>query len=132
MNSKKGSECVTRGIRISVMPEFIPGIYHGQKGKNLFSYLVTISNESDDSVVLQSRHWIIIDADGSKEEIDGDGVIGYKPELKPGTSFTYSSFCPLNTEWGTMEGRFTMLRKDGSEFDAEIKRFYLVKEEPRE
>ncbi len=132
MNSKKGSECVTRGIKITVMPEFIPGIYHGQKGKNLFSYLVTISNESDDLVVLQSRHWIIIDADGRKEEVDGDGVVGYKPELKPGTSFTYSSFCPLDTEWGTMEGRFTMALGDGSEFDVEIKRFYLVKEEPME
>ena len=132
MDSKKGSECVTNGIRITVMPEFIPGLYHGQKGKNLFSYLVTISNESNEIVRLLSRHWIIIDADGRKEEVDGTGVVGYNPELQPGTSFTYSSYCPIDTEWGTMEGSFTMKLGDGLEFDAKIERFYLIKEEPME
>ncbi len=132
MKPKKGSECVTRGVRITVMPEFIPEIYHGRKGKNLFSYLVTISNESNELVRLLSRHWIIIDADGRKEIVDGSGVAGHKPELRPGTSFTYSSYCPLGTEWGTMEGFFTMAGGDGEEFEAKIGRFYLVKEEPRE
>ena len=50
----------------------------------LFSYHVTISNESDRVVQLQSRHWVIRDSNGKTEEVRGPGVIGVKPILLPG------------------------------------------------
>ena len=49
-----------------------------------FSYHVTISNESDRVVQLQSRHWVIRDSNGKTEEVRGPGVIGVKPILLPG------------------------------------------------
>ena len=91
-------------------------------------YRVTVSNESDRWVKLLSRHWIIIDAEGNREDVKGDGVVGYQPELKPGDTFTYTSYCPLDTDWGTMEGTYKMLNEDASTFEVEIGRFYLVAE----
>jgi len=41
-------------------------------------------------------------------------------------SFEYTSYCPLKTEWGTMEGCYTFERKDGKHFDVAIGRFFLV------
>jgi ApaG protein len=56
-------------------------------------------------------------------------VIGAQPELEPGQSFEYSSHCPLQTAWGTMEGSYTFKVESGEEFLAEIARFYLVADE---
>ena len=58
--------------------------------------------------------------------MDGAGVVGYFPELKPGDTFTYTSYCPINTEWGTMEGYFEFIREGDETFRAKIERFYLV------
>jgi ApaG protein len=44
----------------------------------------------------------------------------------PGESHEYSSYCPLPTTWGTMEGTYQMRRDDGTTFDAKVGRFYLV------
>ena len=88
--------------------------------------MITIKNEGSEWAKLISRHWIIINSAGDKEEVVGPGVVGYTPELKPGDTFTYTSYCPLSTAWGTMEGSYSFIRRDGSEFKAEIDRFYLV------
>ncbi len=108
-------------------PLYIPPDLHNQD-KNLFSYKVTITNEGDEYAKLISRHWVIIDADGNKDEVKGPGVVGQTPGLNPGDSFTYTSYCPIDTDWGTMEGSYKMERSDGSRFDAIIARFYLIKE----
>jgi len=125
MNQPGNSEAVTEGIRVEVYPEFIPEQSSPEEGKYVFAYRVVITNESDKWAKLLSRHWIIINADGDREDVDGPGVVGYTPELEPGESFEYTSFCPLNTNWGTMEGSFKMILKNGETFDALIARFYL-------
>jgi ApaG protein len=94
----------------------------------LFSYAVTIRNEGDARVRLATRHWRIVDADGEERVVEGPGVVGQHPELGPGDSFEYSSFCPMLTAWGTMEGHFTFER-EGTRFDAQVGRFYLVSRE---
>lgn len=126
---KTSSENITDGIKISVSPEFVNQEELSQGAKFVFSYRVDISNVGGDWAKLLSRYWKIIDSDGNKEEVKGAGVIGYFPELKPGQSFTYTSYCPLQTDWGTMEGHFDMVRKDGTTFQAKIDRFYLVQPE---
>ena len=91
----------------------------------LFSYSVTIRNEGNARIRLATRCWRIIDADGEERVVEGPGVIGQHPELAPGDSFEYASFCPMLTPWGPMEGHFTFER-GGERFDAAIGRFYLV------
>ena len=43
-----------------------------------------------------------------------------------GEQFEYASYCPLETQWGTMEGTFLMEREDGETFEVQIGRFYLI------
>jgi ApaG protein len=59
------------------------------------------------------------------EEVRGPGVVGEQPVLEPGDAFEYTSGCPLDTPFGSMEGTYQMVREDGSRFDAEIERFEL-------
>ncbi len=125
MNHQGNSETVTEGIRVEVYPEYIPEESNPEGNKYVFSYRIVITNEGESWAKLLSRHWIIINADGDREDVEGPGVVGYTPEFEPGESFEYTSFCPLNTNWGTMEGKFKMIRKNGETFEAQIARFYL-------
>jgi ApaG protein len=65
-------------------------------------------NHSKDSVQLTSRHWEIYDSLNNIEIVDGEGVIGKKPVLKPGELHTYSSGCLL-TSIRCYEGYFNMI-----------------------
>ena len=69
---------------------------------------------------LRNRHWIITDATGRIEEVEGPGVVGEQPRLEPGESFEYTSACPLGTSFGTMHGSYRMISEDGEAFDAEV------------
>ena len=74
---------------------------------------------------LISRHWIILDADGHREEVRGLGVVGHQPLLKPGEGFEYTSGCRLRTPTGTMEGTYFFVKEDGASFEVPIPRFTL-------
>ena len=75
----------------------------------LFRYEITIENHSKDSVQLITRHWEIFDSLNDLEIVDGEGVIGKKPVIKPGESHTYSSGCLLSSPHGAMSGFFNMV-----------------------
>ncbi len=120
------SVCVTQGIKISVEPVYAPEQSEPQKSKYLFAYHITIENEGEQSAQLLTRHWIIKDAWHNVEEVRGDGVVGETPILEPGAAYTYSSWCPLRTEYGTMRGSYGMVRPDGEEFEAVIAPFALM------
>ena len=100
---------ITRGIKISVLTSFEGTYFKNYKVHFAFSYEVTIENHSKDSVQLTSRHWEIHDALNDIETVDGDGVIGKKPVLKPGELHTYSSGCLLASPYGAMKGYFNMI-----------------------
>jgi ApaG protein len=68
-----------------------------------------------------------VETDGDRHEVEGEGVVGRQPTLKPGQSFEYSSYCPLATAWGTMEGTYTFVENGTrEEFEVVVGRFYLV------
>jgi ApaG protein len=60
-------------------------------------------------VQLNLRHWEIYDSLNNIEIVDGEGVIGKKPVLKPGELHTYSSGCLLSSPYGAMKGHFKMI-----------------------
>jgi len=100
---------ITRGIKISVRTSFEGTYFKNHKIHFAFSYEVTIENHSKDSVQLTSRHWDIYDSLNNPEAVDGEGVIGKKPVLKPGDSHVYSSGCLLSSPFGAMKGWFNMI-----------------------
>lgn len=100
---------ITRGIKISVLTSFEGTYFKNYKLQFAFSYEITIENHSKDSVQLITRHWEIFDALNEVEIVDGEGVIGKKPVLKPGEKHTYSSGCLLSSPFGAMRGYFNMI-----------------------
>jgi ApaG protein len=130
-----GSDTITDGVRVVVEPKYLadrsePAVgARGGAGKYVFSYRIRITNQSERIVQLISRKWIIVDGDGERGEVNGEGVVGQQPVLGPGQSFEYTSFCPLTTPWGTMEGSYQF--EDfgagaGEPFEVRVGRFFLV------
>jgi ApaG protein len=130
MATPEMSDTTTSGVRVGAAAFFLPEESDPDERKYTFGYNIVIKNEGDEPVQLMSRHWVIIDALGRREEVEGPGVVGQTPRLSPGQAFKYQSFARLKTQWGTMEGIYRMKRDDGSTFDASIGRFYLRTEVP--
>jgi ApaG protein len=117
---------ITRGIKISVRTSFQGSFYKNYTMHFAFEYQITIENQSKDSVQLTSRHWKIKDSLKRTERIDGEGVIGKKPVLKPGESHTYSSGCLLASPFGSMSGSYTMVNfRSARNFSVNIPTFKL-------
>ena len=113
-------------IEIFTNPDYLPGRSDPIKSYYFFSYQIKIVNRSVETVQLISRYWHIVDGQGRAEDIYGPGVVGKTPILKPNDLFEYTSFCPLPTPLGFMEGSYRMLDESGKEFDVPIERFQLV------
>ncbi|RAR71829.1 Co2+/Mg2+ efflux protein ApaG [Flavobacterium aciduliphilum] len=117
---------ITRGIKISVKTSFEGTYFKNYKIHFAYSYEITIENYSKDSVQLTSRHWEIFDSLSEVEIVDGEGVIGKKPVLKPGEKYAYSSGCLLSSTHGAMRGFFNMINfTSGKNFKVFVPTFRL-------
>ena len=112
-------------IEILTRPDYLPDRSDPIKSYYFFSYQIKIVNRSVETIQLLSRYWHIVDGQGRAEDIYGPGVVGKTPILKPNDLFEYTSFCPLPTPLGFMEGSYRMLDESGKEFDVPIERFQL-------
>ena len=118
---------VTDGIKVSVETAYIPEESDIENLQYVYAYRIFIENDSHHIVQLLRRHWFITDTDGSKKEVEGEGVIGEKPVIHPGESYTYTSGCSLIGEVGKMRGTYQMLRHDNfSKFEVNIPEFILT------
>lgn len=120
MNAKK-----LHDIAVSVEASFIDDQSKPQENRYVFSYTITIHNRGSMSARLLSRRWIITDANGDIREVQGDGVVGEQPSLRPGEGYEYTSGAILETAVGTMHGSYQMIGEDGTHFDADIPSFVL-------
>ena len=118
-------EAVTRGIRVRVTPQYLEEESAPDERRYLWSYTIEIANEGSEVVQLRSRHWRITDGDGRTEEVRGPGVVGQTPTIQPGTSFRYTSGCPLPTPSGIMVGSYQMTTEGGELFNVSIPAFSL-------
>lgn len=117
---------ITQGIKISVKTSFEGTYFKNYKIHFAFTYQITIENQSKDSVQLKSRHWEIFDSLNDQEIVDGDGVVGKKPVLKPGERHTYSSGCLLASPIGAMKGYFNMINfTSAKSFKVQVPSFKL-------
>ena len=126
IESEKIPEAVTYGIKVQVVSKYIPEHTNPDIPRYFFAYWVTITNDSEAAIKLLDRHWEIIDATGKLEVVDGEGVIGKQPIIKAGTSFSYNSFCPLETEFGMMMGHYQVECDDGQFMKIKIPKFQLI------
>lgn len=113
-------------IRIQVATQYVDDQSEPESSRYVFAYTITIANSGDVAAKLISRHWIITDANGKVQEVNGDGVVGEQPHLNPGEEFRYSSGAILETPVGAMQGLYRMQADDGFGFDALIPAFTLA------
>lgn len=118
----------TNGIVIRVRPEYVDEQSRPESDYYFFTYHIEMQNTSDDVVQLQRRHWVIRDGQLNIEEVEGEGVVGEKPVLRPGDTYQYTSHCPLRTPTGAMRGTYLFKNEKGDSLEIEIPLFFLAAE----
>lgn len=115
----------TEDLRVVVRPAYLDAQSVPLERRFVFSYLIRIENHSAHAVQLLRRAWYIVDRSGFIQEVQGEGVVGQQPILRPGGAHEYSSFVVIRSFTGYMEGTYLMEREDGTRFTIQIPRFYL-------
>jgi len=103
---------ITKGIKISVDTKYNGTSNRANKLYHTFSYIITIENNSLETVQLTNRFWKIFDSLNNTEIVQGEGVVGQIPILKPKDRYVYSSGCFLESNMGAMEGFYIMKNID--------------------
>lgn len=119
------SQATTYGVKVSVESRYVPEHSQPRTHHYVFAYHIRIENHGSEPVQLRTRHWYITDGNGEVREVEGEGVVGQKPNLASGEAFEYTSGASLPTQRGLMRGTYRMHRSDGTFFDAEIAAFAL-------
>lgn len=119
------SEETREKINVEVDTVYIESQSSPDEDRYVFAYTVTIRNDGEVPAQLLTRRWIITDANGKVQEVQGEGVVGEQPHLKPGEGFQYTSGTMLETSMGTMGGSYQMVSDEGKHFDAPIPEFLL-------
>ncbi|MDQ3617739.1 MAG: Co2+/Mg2+ efflux protein ApaG [Pseudomonadota bacterium] len=111
---------------INVATRYLDEQSEPDQGRYVFAYTIRIRNCGRVPARLLARRWLITDANGKVQEVEGEGVVGEQPWLRPGEDFKYTSGAVLETALGTMQGSYVMLADDGTRFDAPIPAFTLT------
>lgn len=97
---------ITEGVTVSVETFYQPEYSNPANSEYMFAYRVTMQNHNVFPIKLLSRHWFIFDSNGTKREVEGEGVIGLKPVIDSQDRYQYVSGCNLNSDAGKMHGTY--------------------------
>ena len=89
-----------------------------------FVYSITISNQSQESVTIRGRKWVVTESDGTQFVVEGDGVVGEFPHLSPGEHFSYKSYMAVATD-SYADGSYLALTDDDRPVLTRIPRFWM-------
>lgn len=112
-------------VLVEAQPYYIEAQSSPEQNRYVFAYTVTITNVGSTPAKLLTRHWVITDANGKIQEVNGEGVVGEHPHLNPGDSFRYTSAAMIETPVGVMQGKYQMQADNGESFNAAIPKFTL-------
>ena len=84
-----------------------------------FVYEITIHNDSDRTVRIQGRKWIVETASGETEILEGDGV-------EPGETFSYSSYHLLSARRARAYGSYLGSAEDAEPVVVRIPEFWMA------
>lgn len=112
------------GVRVEVNDVvYMPSLHSPPDKPHPFIYFITIYNKSDRVIRILGRKWLVIEDGGECVVLEGDGVIGETPTLKPGEDFSYNSYHVVASS-GEAAGALYGVA-DGEEFMVEIPEFAL-------
>jgi ApaG protein len=113
-------------IQVQVKSEYLAEQSNPDQARYVFAYHVRITNQSQHTARLMTRHWVIMDGEARTQEVRGDGVVGEQPQLAPGETYEYTSGTVLETPVGSMHGTYGMVDESGEPFEAAIPAFTLA------
>ena len=119
-------EKITKGIKVSVEARYEGSFLKDHMLHYAFVYKINIENQSKDSVQVLSRHWKVIESTNRPQYVNGDGIVGKKPVVRPGEIHHYQSGCLLTSPIGNMSGTYVMINFSTSrKFNVKIPGFKL-------
>jgi len=89
-----------------------------------FAYFITIRNESEETVTIKGRKWVVTDDNGHRIVVEGDGVVGQFPRLRSGEQFSYNSHHVIGAD-SNAEGAYIGLTDSGEPVITRIPRFRM-------
>jgi len=114
-------------VQVSVETFYQPDYSNPVQSEFMFAYRITLENHNSFPVKLHRRNWQIFDSNGSHREVEGEGVVGVQPTIKPGETYQYVSGCNLRTEMGKMKGTYQMENLDSKQmFRVDIPSFEMI------
>ena len=117
-------EQLSQKILVTPVAQYIASQSAPEQDRYVYAYHISIQNNSDQTIQLLSRKWLITDGDGNTSTVEGEGVVGQQPTLKPAQEYQYQSGSILKTPIGTMEGAY-IFDVDGEKLEVPIPVFRL-------
>ena len=118
---------VTKGVKVTVEVEYQQQYSSPSQHHYVFTYQVTIENNSTKTLQLTRRKWVINDVGFPIRTVEGEGVVGRQPILEPGQKHQYMSGCNLRSGIGKMQGTYTMEQlMDGQPITIQIPSFKMI------
>lgn len=116
---------ISHAIEVTVVPAYVEEHSRPDEGIYVWAYEVAIANRTEAPVLLKNRHWRITNAHGQTLEVVGAGVVGDQPLIRPGETYSYSSYTNLATPSGFMVGSYDMETQLGGTVKVGIPAFSL-------
>lgn len=115
----------TDAIEVTVVPNYVEEHSRPDEGIYVWAYEIAIVNQRTEPVLLKNRRWKITNAHGQTIEVAGAGVVGDQPMIRPGETYSYSSYTNLATPSGFMVGSYEMETERGGTMQIGIPAFSL-------
>jgi len=81
------------GLRVEVEEVlYMPHLDAPPERPHPFVYFIAIINDSTKAIRIRGRKWILKDCHGDTMIVEGEGVVGESPLIKPGERFSYNSY----------------------------------------
>ncbi len=91
-----------------------------------FVYFISIHNGSDRTITIKGRKWVVTNSRDEVTAIEGDGVVGEFPVLRPGEKFSYNSRHILDTPRAIAQGSYLGVDESGVRVVVRIPTFEMV------
>jgi ApaG protein len=90
-----------------------------------FVYFISIHNDTELTITIKGRKWVVTNSHGEITAVEGDGVVGQFPTIGPGDKFSYNSFHLLDTETAVAEGSYLGMDSTGRKVLTRIPAFRM-------
>ncbi len=107
---------------------YMPSLEAPPERPHPFVYFLSIHNKGFQEITIRGRKWVVRQDDGETTVVEGEGVVGQVPKIRPGEHFSYNSYHTTATHArvaGSFFGTENSGKKSGQRFYVKIPEFRL-------